>query len=624
MPTDQHENLLWRAWLWQQMINSEATRKLVYHSCKRDPLFYMASHCWTLDPRQQEAIIPFIPWDFQTVLVRLIWYNVTQSRLRKNRYRRWDIGIDKSRDMGITWTVLLTLDWFWRFDKNRSFRCISWKQEYVDSTDDDDALFQKLDFNEERLPSIIAVRGDQHDHIHGRPKMKIMNVAKRNAIVGEASGANAGRGGRNTAAFRDEEAFAENGMAITKSLNQTTRCQVRVSTPNGVGNSFHMAKVQEKIDWLTFHWSLHPDKSQGLYTIKNRRVKILDRKWHDANPRYKFVRASTYADPGTPYEFLRSPWFDGEVAAADSIYDIQQEIQISYLGTGAPWFRADKMQEIRVKNEKAPLHTGEIGDFLPLDARDEKQVFVDRDNRVDKCKLWFPMTVGGQVPQMTTYTMGIDIGTGNGGTSDSTISIGDDTTKEKVFEYRSNGITPEEFARLCIAVYKWFTVYEYGAPFMAWDAGGHGGPFGTIITTSEDPVDCFYWTNWDERKHRKSNRPGVPTNAQIKKQIFTDYRQALFNGKFRTPSTETYEQAYQFVHNTAGVPTHTKAEATEDNAEKGDQHGDVLTSEVILWVAMRERSEPLPVERPVPTGSMKARWAEQDRRQGAKEKRWYD
>jgi len=553
----------------------------------------------------------------------LLAYNSAESLKPKNKYRRWDIGVDKSRDMGITWCVLYFLDWIYRFDENRQTRCISSVADRVDNTNDEDALFQKLDFNESRMPPALSVRGNNHDAQHGRPSMMIINPKQMNQIRGEASGPHAGRGGRNFVAFRDEEAAAMNGAKITRSLNQTTRMQVRVSTPNGVGNSFHTAKTNGGIDWITLHWSLHPEKAQGLYSIQGGRLDPIDTKWHEDHPEYKISTEPTHSDPGAPWEFLRSPWFDGEERAADSVQDIAQELQISYLGSGSPFFRANKLAEAKARNARPPIYTGDLLDFLPdqcLHGETESLHFTDRDIRSDKLKIWVPL-VNRMVPQNTTYSIGIDVASGNGGGSDSCISIADDTTKEKVAEYRSNGITPEDFAMVCVAVYRWFTT-DSGYPFMAWDKGGPGGPFGTKILEHGD-MDVYYYKARDERDPKPGRSPGVPSNRAIKLELFSDYREALFNGGLYTPSVESYQQAEQFVHDGKGGVVHQKSKTTEDMADIGEQHGDVTTSEVILVRAMLDRPDPEPIYREPEFNTLAYRVREHEMAASSAQERWY-
>jgi len=124
------------------MRDDVAARRCILASCRNDIRFYVNTFCYTLDTRKDRAIQPFITYEFQDVLLSLLAYNAAESLKPENRYRRWDAGIDKSRDMGVTYCCLYFIDWIWRFHENRQMRCISSKEDRVDSSDDEDALFQ--------------------------------------------------------------------------------------------------------------------------------------------------------------------------------------------------------------------------------------------------------------------------------------------------------------------------------------------------------------------------------------------------------------------------------------------------------------------------------------------------
>jgi len=600
VPRDFSENCLWRAWLWSRMRSDAQTVRLVEASCRNDIRFYVASFCFTSNTRNKNPVTPFVPYDFQAVLLSLLQYNVEQSLDEENRYRRWDVGIDKSRDMGATWSVLYFVDWVWRFWEHRDIICISAKEDLVEGGEK--SLFRRLDYNEERLPVGLNVRGAAHDHMHGRPQNQVNNLYRANQVEGESANPDAGRQGRYLIAVRDEEAAAAYGAENTRSLNQTTRMQVRISTPAGTENSFYRAKTAGGIDWITLHWTLHPEKARGLYTIEGGRPRAIDVEWHNSHT-YAMRVAPTHADPGAPWEFLRSPWFDGEVDAADSFYDIMQEIQISYLGTGSPFFRADRLSEMRQKNVREPVMAwSAVSDIFyePLGIN-------DRDMRPDKARLWTALAGAGEVAQNTTYSMGVDVAAGTGAASDSVISVGDDATGEKVFEYASNGITPEDLARVTAALYEWFTT-PLGVPFIAWDLGGHGQPFGHKFLDLCPWADVYYHINRDERGGgKRARKPGVPSNRALKLQLMTDYRDALLNGDFASPSVAAYDQAGQFVHDGKGGVVHVAAASADDKAAAGEQHGDVASSEAILVLAMLRRTPPKQLDGGIPNYECMAR-----------------
>ena len=609
VPKERTANLLWRAFVWDRMRADTAFRQLIIKSCKADILFYINTFVWTLDPRLEKKTAPFITYYFQDIMIDNIVYNLQESQKPSKTFRRWDIGIDKSRDMGVSWGVLIVLDWFWRLFPQSEFKCVSRKEEYVDKTGSMDALFPKLDFIEERLPNALQVRGMIHDAKVGRPSMSVCNIKNKSAITGETSNENAGRGGRQLAQFRDEEAFAENGEKITQSMNQSTRCQIRVSTPNGVGGSFHTAKMKAGIDWMSLHWSLHPIKAQGLYSVEDGVVKIIDQEWHKENPGYKFRIAPTHADPGAIWEFLRSPWFDSEEAAADTFQDISQEIQISYLGSGSPFFVIGRLSNIRAMHVMEPFFIGDVTEFIK-EKNIKKLDIVDADTRFDKCKAWFTHDELRKPPQNTSYTIACDIATGSGA-SDSALAVGDDISNRKIFEYRSNGITPEDFARLTLLFCEYFKT-EIGKAFLAWDRGGPGVAFGTHIIRRYAPVFKYL------SKGKKEDLPGLPSNRAIKMTVMGEYQSAMFDHMFITHSEEEYAQCEQFVHDGSGGVCHQKSKSTSDNSAKGEQHGDIATASAILWQAMKCRPKPRPEQTKPPRGSFAGRMAEHRRSQQRK------
>jgi len=136
-------------------------------------------------------------------------------------------------------------------------------------------------------------------------------------------------------------------------------------------------------------------------------------------------------------------------------------------------------------------------------------------------------------------------------------------------------------------------------------------------------VDVFYYKPRDEKNPKPGRRPGVPSNRGIKKELFTDYREAVFYGGFYTPSIESYQQAEQFVHDGKGGVVHQVSSTTDSSADAGDQHGDVTTSEVILVRAMLERPEPMPLTREPEYGTLAYRQLEHENAKVAAGERWY-
>jgi hypothetical protein len=567
---------------------------VVWQACKRDVKFYINSFMWVHEARLM-GCRPMITWPDQNKYLDLLMRNVQESLKPLNRHLRFDVGCAKARDTGATVMTIGFLDWLCRFHEEVECLCISAKEDRVDNPKDQSALFQKLDYLEARLPNALQVRGNHTGPQFGRTSLRVYYPETKSIIVGESSNENAGRGGRYLVAFRDEEAACPNGHEITQSLFDTTRMQIRVSTPQGVGNSFHTAYMKKAMDWITLHWTGHPEKIRGLYSIEGGQVHVLDRQWHDEHPGYRFRTTETHADPGSPWEYLRSPWFDEIDDKADSAQVVAQNHQISFLGSGSPYFRAEKLANIRAKHQMEPIEQGNLADFVPK----QKQKLMDADGRSNRAKLWFNvLSQSKRPPQDTTYSIGTDISAGMGA-SDSALSVIDDRTKEKVFEFYSNGMTPTEFAVATIAVMEWFTT-PIGRPFIAWDMGGPGFQYAARL--QEYPgLLCYRHEN---QSGDLAKTPGVPGSKTIKNELFESYRSAIFSELMVTHSEEAYKQCEQFVHDGTGGICHQSSLSTEDKSARGDQHGDIVTSECMAWRATENRPKPVAETPKAPYGSI--------------------
>jgi len=578
------------------MAKDKRTRQLILETCSNEPLFFINSFVWTYDPRETTTCLPMITYQRQDELILKCKESIEKSMTTRHDQ---SLVVAKSRSVGASWCIMELFDWYCRFYPGElSFLAISRKEEYVDDPQDPDSLFAKIDFLEARLPAWMKVEMT-------RTKLKIIYAGTRSKITGESSNADAGRAGRATAVMRDEEAFSENGVRISMALKHNTRCQLRVSTPNGVGNTFYEAVQRAKTRKFFFHWSQHDVMRTGLYSVKGGAVQVLDSAWHKANPGYQFRTSTTYADPGTEWEWLRSPWFDAQEDASESPLELAQEVQMSFQNSGAPFFRVDVIADLKGKQLRQPFLAGAVGDVMGPWL---KRQLVDRDQRPDRARLWANLAAGHVPPQETTYTMGIDISAGTGA-SDSAISIGDDRTREKVFEFVTNGMLPDDLAYLAVDVARWFST-PYGACLMAWDAGAHGMPFGARVELLTYPMVFTMQCTDGRRKAR--NKPGVHFDRKLKTMMFEAYRAKLTDGGYITHSENEYAQIVQFEYDGNGGVTHNAARTTSDRSDVGDQHGDVVTSGVILVAAQTNRRVDNAPRQTVEYGSQEHRFRQRE------------
>jgi len=615
VPKSHKGQLLWRYYMVHQTHVPERREALI-NACKRSILLYVNTMVWINEPRKYPNCVPFNTYKYQDEFLNAAVENIRNAANAVYEDEAYDILVEKSRTMGVTWMSLAVFDWFWRFFPRSQFLMISKKEDDVDKKGDLRSLMVKLDYIEEHMPNALRTRGREHSSQNGRSHLLVYNMLNNSSITGESANENAGRSGRYLGVLRDEEAFATYGERITAACTETTLVQFRVSTPNGTANSFYKAKRDGRIKVFSFHWSIHPQYRQGLYEFKDGVIRHLDKAWHDRyfkdkGREYNFVAEPTCADPGAEWQHLRSPWFDQRCKRYGSPKDISQELQISYHGTGSPYFQPHKLAGSRDRHVRPPNWSGSIDRLFPVK-------IVDSDTREQRCKAWIDF-VGGKPPQNTTYTMGVDIGTGTG-SSDSAITVVDDGSHCKIFEYKTNGILPEELAEHIVApLYRLFCTPN-GVAFLSWDQGGPGIPFGSKILSLGN-MQVYYYRPRDQRGAKMERRPGLPAGGPCKAMAFERFRTALFNGSYLTPSQETYIQASEYVYpditKQQAAPIHVASKESQEASGRGEQHGDMLISEVVAFIALDERPAPQPVKPKIMPGSYAWRQREYERRKKA-------
>lgn len=209
-------------------------------SCK-DPdngiLFWFDHFAYTYNPRLQEPDLPFNLMPFQKVTVKTLHDCIVEGE---------PILIEKSRDMGLTWIVGLTCQYFWQFLPGSDFHFGSKKQDLVDKKGDMSTIFQKIRYNISKQPNWMLPKLGKNDDTF----LKLIHPVNRNTITGEASGPDFGRGGRYKAAVLDEMAFHPYGKAAYESVSHSTDCIIMPSTPNGKTNEFYKLRNKEDIEWV--------------------------------------------------------------------------------------------------------------------------------------------------------------------------------------------------------------------------------------------------------------------------------------------------------------------------------------------------------------------------------------
>ena len=182
-PKDHRENLEWRREILLKCTDDLVYREKVKELFFRDPLFAFNAFFYTLDVRVKPyAVLPFCTYDYQDDTILQLTEIIRTATALKTKDLLWE----KSRDMGATWIILLTFEWFWLDPKRpHDFLCGSRKEDYVDKIGDPRTHFHKLRFNLYKLPRWLIPEGFEkrkHDTF-----LKLENPASGGAITGESN-----------------------------------------------------------------------------------------------------------------------------------------------------------------------------------------------------------------------------------------------------------------------------------------------------------------------------------------------------------------------------------------------------------------------------------------------------
>lgn len=184
--------------------------------------------------------------------------------------------IEKSRDMGATWTWLAASVWMWLFWDAVSVGWGTATAIKLDRSGDTGSIFVKLRQTIKSLPSCFKPPNlNPGRHLLDK---RVANPDNGSAIFGEI-GEEIGRGSRARVYFVDEAAHLLNPEEVEAALSETTRVRIDMSSVSGLGTVFHRTRtggkvyepgkdeeiVQDRTNVFILDWRHHPGKSKDWY-----------------------------------------------------------------------------------------------------------------------------------------------------------------------------------------------------------------------------------------------------------------------------------------------------------------------------------------------------------------------
>lgn len=547
-------NLAFRKKILELAANDLEFKNDIYAMCKRDMLFYINTFCFTYNPRNEAGlmVIPFISYDYQDVAFDDIAYAIE---------RPTDQLAEKSRDMGASWMNLTVFQYQWQFRDYTSFRLLSRNEKLVDFFEDPDCIFWKLDFLLENQPRWL--QPDYH-----RVHLLLLNRDNKATMTGMPTTSDAATGGRCTAMLLDEFAKVPDGRGMLSSTRDVTRCRIYNSTHKGSATAFYSLSTGNTRK-VIMHWSVHPDKNLGLYYSVGSDIIRLDK--YDADvvvddKDYHFPDDYPFIKDGK----LRSVFYDNECARAEHPREIAQELDMDPFSSDSQYFDAEIIDQIEKENVCKPYDEGEVEyDEDSLDPMG----FIHGVN--GSLKLWIYPDNLNCIDRNLEIGAGADVSAGTGA-SNSTMTFVDLRTGEKLAEYANPWVRPEQFAKIAIALCRFFN-----DAFLVFDASG---PTGRVFSDELIRVgyrNIYYRRDEVGLNKKVSDKPGVFLNTKEKAAVLGLIRRCLKDRSFIQRSSEANQEYLEYIQKSGEEITHSSAANSVDPSGAGQSHGDRVISDAL-------------------------------------------
>ncbi len=220
--------------------------------CAEDINFFISNFCFTIDTRKSNAIFLMKLWEHQ-------------KKLLKQLLKYEHLIIEKSRDMGISWTIMAFELHQCLFTEGFTCLNISRKESEVeDSGKTFHSLMGRLKFMYDHLPDFLKLKMQN-------PFLTFKIPSNNSVIRGESANPDAGRDTQYKFIFIDEAAFINCLDKMWSGVSNAGKAICLNSTPpHDADNKFvHLRQMKNSgFKLLKFHWSEHPEKDAAWYANK--------------------------------------------------------------------------------------------------------------------------------------------------------------------------------------------------------------------------------------------------------------------------------------------------------------------------------------------------------------------
>lgn len=576
IPKDITANIKRRMAILRLCSLDKRTQRGFKEMCKHDLRFFIDIFVWQSNPLKKgaEKVGPFILWDFQERALFKVpgvyWPGEDDDQLN-DAGLLWclendhSLVIEKSREMGASWLCILLFVWLLLFHPHMTMLCVSKNEEAVDD-DSSDSLFWKVRWVLEHMPVWLKPKAF-------RDKNRFFgNDDLRSQFTGSPNTASFSVGGRCDIILMDEFSKFRFGKEIRERTANTTNCRIFNSTHDGMDTEFFNLCQQPEIKKLHMHWTQHPDKVAGLYRSSSP-VEVIDKQYVFPEG-YKFVMDGSPL--GGPRPGIRSPWYDRKCRDIGSTTGAAIELDINPQGTVSQVFEPMLVRELIEEYCTDPIWEGDLEHERDTGRNANLVMRVG-----GSVKLWvWPSGAAAGPPGR--HAAGADISMGTGA-SPSCLAIANADTGEKVMQFQSARMKPDQFAVFCFAMLGLFKSDSGDLPLLCFEIQGPG------VTFRQEMLRLGYGNFYDKSMEPSLNKietaePGWTPTPQSKKDLVTQYQAALRKREFLNRSEGALKDLLAWKYNVSGgvdFAIRAAQQFSDDPSGARDNHGDQTVADAL-------------------------------------------
>ena len=578
VPKELNANVRFRLALLEECARDLEFRQGVMEICKRDIIFFINVFVWQFNPKKKGeeanlATAPFITWECQDDI--LLDRPETTGRLGILWCDENDrtAVVQKSREMGASWLFLIFQVWLCLFHDGSQSLNISRNEKMVDSKSPD-SLFWKIRFLHSWLPGWM--KGELVEE-----KMHFEYPTTGSFITGEPSTGAAGVGGRAGRAFIDEFPRIKEDTAVRQGTASTAEARFFNGTHLGTGTEFFKLTMTPEIVQIFLDWSQHPEKCKGAYrwNAAENKVEILDPDYEYPED-YKFD--TTGKPVGGPHPGLRSPWYDKKCSDIGSDAGVAQELDINPTGSSGLFFSDVLINNLVLRFARKAIWCGHIKQIPNSDPLDFEIVEDREEPESAPFKLWVLPDYQNRFP-VAVYKFGCDLSYGTGRTN-SCITILNSDTGERVGEYVSPNIYPEDMAKMVAWLGRLMVNHAGSEAEIIWEQQGPGRRFG--LELMKVGYKRIFYNDNSMGLFDLSDKANPGWNAETKAKILVldHYHSALRNGEFLNRCEIALKELLRFQWDPTGKKVyHTGSVNKDDPSGAGENHGDRGMADALAW-----------------------------------------